>query len=327
MRILIRAPRFLGDTLLSFPALELLRRARPAATFVVVGSAASRELFERRGDVAEFHALDSNATGSGVAARAAQQAALIRALRRERLDLAVLFKSTLRDALLARAAGARRVAGFRREGNRALLTVAVKSEAGRHYTRNYAYLVNAALGEAHRELPPLAVRATPRRLFRAGETVIGLALGGPHKGAKAWPAAHARELARLLVARGWRLALLGDPGDRAYAADVRGGLAPAAVTDLTGATSVGETLDVVAGLDGLVAIDSFALHAASAFRVPTVLLAGRSPSPIEVVVPRHDRVRVLFPRPEVILDEELTASIPPEAVIDALDAVVTAPGR
>ncbi|MEZ6015624.1 MAG: hypothetical protein R3F49_10950 [Planctomycetota bacterium] len=64
---------------------------------------------------------------------------LVRALRRQRLALAILFKSTLRDALLARATGARG-AGFRREGNRALLPVAVKLEAGRHYTRSYAYL-------------------------------------------------------------------------------------------------------------------------------------------------------------------------------------------
>ncbi len=318
MRILIRAPRFLGDCLLAFPAIDLLRRERPDAAFVVVGSGASRELFERRGDVAEFHALDSNASGSKSRSRAAQQLALVRALRRSRIDLAVLFKSTLRDALLARAAGAREVAGFVREGNRALLTYPVVSEAGRHYTRNYAYVVNAALRASHRVLPKLTVRATPRRVFEGEARVIGLALGGPHKGAKAWPLAHAKALAAALVARGARVVLLGDASDTAFArAAVEG--APAGSTEvLTGTTGVGATLDVVAGLDALVTIDSFLLHVASAFELPTVLIAGRSPSPIEAVVPRHAGVHVLYPAREVILDEDLTASVLPDDVLARL---------
>jgi heptosyltransferase-2 len=84
---------------------------------------------------------------------------------------------------------------------------------------------------------------------------------------KRWSPRRYQELARRLEQDGVRVVLVGAPDERESAAQVA---ANTNVINLVGQTSIEECVSIIASARGIVCNDSFALHVASAARVPTV---------------------------------------------------------
>lgn len=89
---------------------------------------------------------------------------------------------------------------------------------------------------------------------------------------KRWSPRGFREVARELVSRGYRVLLVGAPGDVAACSKVCEGLDLSldTVWNLCGATSLLELIRLVGSSKAVVCNDSLALHLASATKVPTV---------------------------------------------------------
>jgi heptosyltransferase-2 len=89
---------------------------------------------------------------------------------------------------------------------------------------------------------------------------------------KRWSPRGFREVATELVSRGYRVALVGAPGDAAACAKVCEGLnlSSDTVWNLCGVTSLLELIHLVSKSKAVVCNDSLALHLASATKVPTV---------------------------------------------------------
>jgi heptosyltransferase-2 len=129
-------------------------------------------------------------------------------------------------------------------------------------------------------LPEPRLRASAERgraILRAygaegREAWVALAPGAEYGPAKRWPVGSFAALARALHGRGRRTVALGTNAERPLGAE----LARAGVLDLTGRTTLGEALDVLAAADAFVGNDSGLLHVARALGRPAVGVFGSS---------------------------------------------------
>lgn len=98
--------------------------------------------------------------------------------------------------------------------------------------------------------------------------------GAEYGPAKQWPPAHYAKLAHLLAARGFQIWVLGSEKDRAATRPIANG--NPSVIDLTGHTSLGDAVDLIALARAAVCNDSGLMHVTAALDVPLVAVFGSS---------------------------------------------------
>ena len=271
------APNWVGDAVMATPALRALRTrfadarvlaiCRPPVSDVLAGTGLCDAVVPMRKSVR-----------GGLEAAAA--------LRRERVDLAVLFPNSTRAAVVAKAGGCRRVLGFARDGRGRLLTDPVP--AGDVKTPSPTLLTYNRLAVAAGCGVPgvrteLAVSAADRAAFAAvldrcpilRGGFVALNPGGAFGAAKHWPAGHFASLARRIAAAGRGVLILCGPAERGVAAEIASIADDRRVVSLHSfPPSIGLTKAAVRASDLLVTTDSGPRHFAAPFGVPCVTLFG-----------------------------------------------------
>ena len=179
-KILVREVNWVGDAVLTLPALEALDRRFPEAEIVVVGRPWVAGLFGGQRSVDRVLAYESAGVHGGLAGRWA----LARRLRGEGFDLAMLFPNSFESAVVPWLAGIPHRVGYPTDGRRFLLTHPVKAAARageRHQVFRYLNLARALGGSGGDlamagggECPPNG-GASPKRTRRAA---VGFAFGG-----------------------------------------------------------------------------------------------------------------------------------------------------
>ena len=96
--------------------------------------------------------------------------------------------------------------------------------------------------------------------------------------AKKWPESHYISLGRELVRDGDQVWLLGGPGDEASSAEIAKGVG-AGCTNLTGATTILDVIDLIGLADRVVTNDSGLMHVAAAVGTRVIAIYG-STSPL-----------------------------------------------
>ncbi|HET8577306.1 MAG TPA: lipopolysaccharide heptosyltransferase II [Methylomirabilota bacterium] len=289
--IVVRAPNWLGDTVMALPALRALHAARPASRITVVGPWAPLLSGQGVGDI-----LLPYPHGLGERRR------LARALRPERPELAVLLPNSFESALAAWRWGARRRVGFDADGRGALLTDAIPLPSPRqHQVDEYATLI-AFLGVPVEERLPvwrlpedrLETQKVTALLAQAGaaadKRLVGLHLGAAFGSSKLWPSEFFGRLAGRLLEEGAQPVLMGVPADERTAAAVVQS-ARCAVPSLVGRDRAASLPRLLARLDCLVSGDTGVAHLAAALRIPTVTLFG--PTDKRLTAPRSVSAQVL----------------------------------
>src|ERR1051326_9158411 len=117
-RIVVKEPNWLGDLVISLPALAALRRAFPAAHLAVVVKKELEGFFEGVDWIDETIAYRIR---SGIG-RAADRVRVVARIGAGRFDLAVVFPRSFEAALWTALAGVPRRAGVSSQGRRVLLT-------------------------------------------------------------------------------------------------------------------------------------------------------------------------------------------------------------
>lgn len=290
--VLVRAPNWLGDTVMALPALRSLRGAMPGARLTVTGRWAALLAGQGVGDVLLTYPL-----------RSGERRRFNRALGEEGADLAVLFANSFESALAARRWRARRRIGFDADGRRPLLTDAVPLPRPRlHQVDEYAALLDR-LGITVPSTPPVwHLGADPAAdaeidalIEQAGvgrpARVVGLHLGAAFGPSKLWaPESFARLAGRLAAAQLSPL-LLGSEADRDTAAAVTAACCPPPAS-LVGKDRPALLPRLLSRLSCLVSGDTGVAHLAAAVGVPTVTLFG-STDP-RLTAPRGHGVRVIY---------------------------------
>ena len=296
MRIAVRLPNWLGDTIMAVPALVALRAAWPEADVLAAGPWASLLAGQ---DLAAVLAHYPRAWSGRL--RAADEVA------RFGPELAIVLPNSLEAALAARYSGARRRVGFARGGRSELLTDAVAVPEPRpHQIDEYLLLTTRAGAPAITREPVLSPPAPdePARVEaaalvdamgvppRSSSPRIGIQLGAAYGPAKLWPHERVIELCRLAAQHGATPVLLGTADDAAPAARI---VSAVGVASLVGRDRPALLPAVLSDLDALVSGDTGIAHLAAALGTPVVTLFG--PTDPRLSAPRGPAAVLTHPVP------------------------------
>jgi heptosyltransferase-2 len=269
-RVVVRAPNWLGDVVLSLAALRDLRRNLPAARIDVLARPRVAPLYgaveaidavhTSHGFHADAERLAGRAPGSGPA-----------------YDLAVLLPNSFGSALVAAVAGVRERWGYATDGRGWLLTRAAPIPAGvRGRSQVYYYramLAGAGLNASLR--CPAAWRDAARPLLTDEAPFwIGVCPGAHFGGAKRWLPERFGAVAEAVHRRtGAGVLVLGSAVERPVAEAVAAATrAPCRV--LCGETSLEQLVGVLAQVRLLLTNDSGPMHVAAALGTPLVAVFG-----------------------------------------------------
>lgn len=286
----VRAPNWLGDTVMAQPALAGLRAAAPDATITVVGRWAS----VLRGQGVADALLEYPGGG---------RTRFAHALAGARPDLALILPNSFEAARAARRWHARRRVGFDTDARGMLLTDRVPlPEPRRHQVDEYRLLVEAlgmlAPAVEPRLHPPCepGLEAEAEALLAAAVSAerprVGLHLGVAGGPAKRWAMTGWAELADGLAQSGLSPVLLGGPADAAAAAAVLR-LAARPPASLVGRDRPALLPHLLTRLRCLVSADTGVAHLSAALGTATVTLFG--PTDPRLSAPRSSRAHVIAP--------------------------------
>jgi len=286
-RILIVAPSWVGDAILSEPLIALLRAQFERASIDVLAPAWCGPVYARMRGVGR---VITNPIGHGRLDLGGRRA-LARSLRGGAgYTRAYVLPNSWKSALVPWLAGVPRRTGYLGESRWGLLneTRRLVRKAQPRLVDRFAALARPADAPPQVAPPPVLVPDAANRA--AAAQALGLALdrpvavlcpGAEYGPAKRWPAAHFAELARRFAADGMQVWLIGSPNDKPDAAAVAGaaGAGAAGMRDLCGRTDLGTAIDLLSLATVVVSNDSGLMHAAAAVGVPLVALFGSS-SPV-----------------------------------------------
>jgi heptosyltransferase-2 len=269
-RICVRATNWIGDAVMSLPALRAIRGIFPHAHIAVLAKPWVGDLYAR--ETVIDRVIPFAGTRREIAAR----------LRPERFDAAILLQNAFDAALVAWMAGIPVRIGYKRDGRGLLLTHAIRvpepGEIPRHERFYYLELLRrAGLMERFPECDSIRLDGIPEsrvagmaRLREIGiETApVGISPGAAYGSAKRWPADRFAEVARAMGP----VLLFGSAGERDLCESIAQSV-PGAV-NLAGRTTLREFIDLAAACRLFLTNDSGAMHIASALGVPTVTVFG-----------------------------------------------------
>ena len=278
-RILIVAPSWVGDAILSEPLVAVLREPLGEPIVDVLAPPWCAAVYARMRGIGH---IVENPLGHGELGLGRRRA-LAREIRARAYTHAFILPNSFKSALIPWFAGIPRRIGYAGEGRRALLT-----ETRRLDRTTSPRLVDrfVALAVPMGRLiptPPAPVlvpnaanaAAAMRALKLSTHRPIAIFCPGAEYGpAKRWPAEHFIALARRLLEEGYAVWLLGSPNDQAAALPIAAAIP--GVRDLTGRTDLGTAIDLLSLASVVVSNDSGLMHAAAAVGRPLVALFGSS---------------------------------------------------
>jgi heptosyltransferase-2 len=298
--LLVRAVNWLGDAVLTTPALGAVREAFPSARIVVAARPLVAELFRHHPDVDGILVYDKEGMHSGAAGMLRMAAEL----RRRRFDAALLLQNAFDAALLAFLAGVPERMGYATDGRRLLLTraIPVTEETRRlHHAEYYLRLVDG-LGIRLPASPRLRLRVTREETdamegrfsslgIPKGKKVLGINPGATYGSAKRWfPDRFAAVADALSEEWGTSVVLMGSATERPLAEDIGAAMRGNPV-NLAGLTTVRELMSLLSLCSFLVTNDSGPMHIAAALDVPLAAIFG--PTDWRTTSPWTDKARIV----------------------------------
>jgi heptosyltransferase-2 len=267
-RLLVRAPNWVGDVVLSLPALRDLRHLFPTARLEVLARPWVGELYRAVGEV------DAVVESRGVAVDAAAL--------RGRFDLGVLLPNSFASALTLWRAGIPERWGYATDARGLLLTrscrvpASVRGQSQVYYYR--AMLEGLGLAVAG---PPDASLACPAEWAAQGEQLlgsdgpwIGINPGAFYGTAKRWAPERFAAAAALVARRtGARVAVVGAAAERPLGEAIAAQIGTSARV-LCGETTLAALVGVLKQLRLLLTNDSGPMHLAAALGTPLVAVFG-----------------------------------------------------
>ena len=283
-RLLIRAPNWLGDVMLSLGAVRDLRRNFGHAHIEVLARPAVAGVYEAVREIDGVRPCPSFGEGVAVA---------------RGFDAALLLPNSFGSALQVWRAGIPERWGYARDGRSLLLTRRARVPRAVHgFSEAYYYrALLAGLGlvaSADLDLSlacPADWRERGQALLDGTGEWIGLNPGAAFGSAKRWlPDRYAAVADVLAESRSAQVVIVGSSAERALAETIAAAMRPPARV-LCGETSLPELIGVLASLRLLVTNDSGPMHVAAALRVPVVAVFG--PTDWRETAPRGQHCRVV----------------------------------
>lgn len=281
-KILIRSVNWIGDAVMTTPAISVIREQFPNAEISVLANAMVSHLFLHHPGIDRIITFDRTGKHHGVAGRLR----LSQELRAHRFDLAVIFPNSFDSALVPWLAGIPARIGKCSDGRTLLLSgrfEASKEASPCHEVDYYLTLlkyfgITGTRTPLHLVTTPQEDSAASALLSEQGiapnDLVIGINPGASYGSAKRWYPDRFAEVARQLgIEWSAKVVIFGGPGETAIAGDIASHLNGTAV-NVAGKTSVRELMALIKRCNFFITNDSGPMHIAAAFGVPLVAIFG-----------------------------------------------------
>ena len=280
-RVVIRSANWVGDAVMSLPAISSVCREVPGAEVVLLAKPWVADLYSEYPGVHRVILYESPGVHEGIRGRWK----LARELKKERFDLALHLPNSFDSALVSFLAGIPRRVGYNTDGRGILLThkVSVDGRAKKgHQVEYYLHLIRSLGLKAVEGVPALQV---PRDQIPPAEAIlksagvgdgpyVGMSPGAQYGSAKEWfPERFGLLGQRVYRELGGRFLILGSPGDRVIASQI-GAIAGEGAVDLTGKTTLAQAMALIARCRVFVTNDSGLMHVAAALGVRLVAIFG-----------------------------------------------------
>jgi heptosyltransferase II len=289
-KILIRGTNWVGDAVISIPAMREIRRLAPQAHISLLVRPWVREIYSAVEFVDEILEYDRGGihrgwTGFGK---------LVSDLKSRKFDMAILLQNAFEAGFLVWCARIPERIGYARDGRGFLLTGACEIDpAVRRVHQAYYYLdILSRMGWLEERLwerreYPLSIRVSVRgedagaaeKMLRASgiggqEAVLGINPGAYYGPAKRWfPDRYAAVADALEEEYGIRTIIFGSPSDLPVAEEVAANMKNRPVL-LTGRTTMGQLMALIRRCRLLITNDSGPMHLAAALDVPQLAIFG-----------------------------------------------------
>ena len=284
-RVVVRGTNWVGDSVMTVPALRALRRVLPDAHITLAIRPGAKGIFSEADFIDDVLVYDRK----GVLSVIPQ----IREWRRRKFELAVLFQNAFEAALIPFLASVPFRLGYATESRQGLLThpLALPDwRSSRHEVFYYLYVVTAleqmlfgtsSICEAD---PDASIEISENRkveatgLLRAqgvqeGELVVALCPGSINSRAKRWPAEAYAALADRLIDSNRQVLLIGSKEEVDVSEDVTRRMRNRPIV-LTGKTSLDQITAVLSAVDLIVTNDTGPAHIGAALGRPTLVIFG-----------------------------------------------------
>lgn len=278
-RIVIRATNWLGDAVMSLPAIRSVRGAFPQAHIALIARPWVADLYSRERSIDSIIPYTARSI--------AEKRVFAAGLRLQKFDAAILLPNSFDSALTVRMAGVPDRIGYRRDGRGLLLTRAIPvpepGDIPRHERFYYLELLRRA-GVIERFPAPEPIEldglddaraAGARRMAELGIALpaIGVSPGAAYGNAKRWrPERFAEAASQVARERGAAVLVFGSATERTLCGQVAEAIPGA--RNLAGQTSLREFVDLTAACSLFLTNDSGAMHVASAAGIPTAAVFG-----------------------------------------------------
>ncbi|KAF7768774.1 heptosyltransferase II [Pseudoalteromonas citrea] len=311
-------PKFIGDVINTLPALTLLSELYPNQTIFLLARPHLCELLKKT-DIKNIKVIEDNRTSK---LELHSLLHLTKQLRDYHFSLALLFRGSLREAILCKFAGIQHIIGYAQNLRSGLLSHSLKLNPCHHYIHRYCRLVNDTHGKPFDtySVPKLLPQPPSSSVLNNSTLKVGLYFGGQNKGSRHYPKELARQVVILLKEQvQCHLYIFGDLSESSDNADLQQALnlSDTQITDLSGKTTLSTLIDTIAVMDLMISIDSGPMHMACAVNTPCVALVGFGTSPWSLVEPKNDNFIAAKNSSKSLIEPDIIASITPHSIVKA----------
>ncbi|MDP8262302.1 MAG: lipopolysaccharide heptosyltransferase II [Candidatus Ancaeobacter aquaticus] len=281
-KILIHMPNWIGDMVMSLPAIHAVRKLFPNAKITACCYPHIAPLLTTNSDIDSVYVLPPRKKGfTGLT----DMFKTGEAIRRGRYDLGLLFPNSVRSAVLFFLGRVSYRVGYAKDGRGFLLSQCVKRDKDtlRLHHSAYYYRIAKEIGNVPDLLPPSITIDSESKQWAKDEVLskrsrkgplIGVNPGAAFGPAKRWPLRKFRELIiELIKNTDADIVLFGSPKEADRTKEITSNL-PYTIINMAGKTNL---LQLAAGMqvcDTVVSNDSGPMHIASAVGVSVVALFG-----------------------------------------------------
>lgn len=296
-KIVVRGVNWIGDAVMTMPALKALRKAFPDSHLSLLVKPSVSPLFDLDPHIDEIILYGERFKGFGGKLR------LVRALRGKGFSRAVLFQNAFEAAMIAFLAGIPERIGYERDGRGFLLTRKVPFRGDDRKVHHIAYYLNllSAAGisagtENHRPWIHLSLEERMKARVIAGKLkrpILGINPGAAFGSSKRWFPDRFAEVAKWFIRdTGGSAVIFGGTKETAIAQEIEllagleTGLSSrptdimereprgSSLLNMAGKTSLRELIALISECDVFVTNDSGPMHIACAVGTPVVAIFG-----------------------------------------------------
>jgi len=298
-KILIRGTNWIGDAILTIPAIEAIRATYPQAHIAVLAKSWVADIYKLFSSINEVIIYENKYDNIMGVFRLAQL------LKKRKFDAAILLQNAIEAAIISCAAGIPLRAGYNTDGRGILLTHRVQrsKEINKLHQIDYYLEMVKALGcvsankEMHLETKINrhdAQSVLQKYISDRQKEIIGIAPGAAYGPAKRWfPARFAAVADKIADTYGCQIILLGGKSDGDTTEEARR-LAQTSLLNLAGKTNLKEAVYLISQCRLFLSNDSGLMHIAGALNIPTIAIFGStnpattSPAGNQSIIVRHE---------------------------------------